>query len=275
MIPLLLFFLQAADPALLSQQGAQALRAQRFNEAESAYRQLVKVDPANPMWRMNLGITLHSAGRYAEAVSELGQFLKTNPAPGPAHFLLGLSHLKLKKPCEAIGPLEKAVRWNRDQAQLELADALYGCRRYGAAAKAYEAALTTTKRSPEAARQAAHCYWNARQYADAKRLFTGLPLDDPTSQYEFGDTLVRLDGPEAGLAYLERAAETLLPARSELGKALLALDRPAEALPHLEAAATADPALLLPLSKALRAVGRTAEAAAAQAEYKRKLTPDR
>ena len=98
MIPLLLFFFQVADPALLSQQGAQALRAQRFNEAEAAYRQLVSVDPANPMWRMNLGITLHSAGRYAEAVSEFGQFLKTNPPPGPTHFLLGLSQLKLKKP---------------------------------------------------------------------------------------------------------------------------------------------------------------------------------
>ncbi len=271
MIPLLLFFFQVADPALLSQQGAKALRAQRFNEAEAAYRQLVSVDPANPMWRMNLGITLHSAGRYAEAVSEFGQFLKTNPPPGPTHFLLGLSQLKLKKPCEAIGPLEKALRWNRDQAQLELADALYGCKRYSLAAKAYEAALTTSKKGPPVARQAAHCYWNARQYADAKRLFTGLSLDDPTSQYEFGDTLVRLDGPAAGLAYLERAAASLLPARAELGKALLALDRAAEALTHLEAAATADPALLLPLSKCLRAVGRTAEANAAQTEYKRKF----
>lgn len=271
MIPLLLFFLQAADPALLSQQGAQALRAQRFSEAESAYRQLVRTQPANPMWRMNLGITLHAAGRYAEAVPELSHFLKSKPPPSPAHLLLGLSHLKLNQPCDAIGPLEMAVRWNRDQAQLELADALYGCQRYGPAAQAYEAALTTTRKSTAVARQAAHCYWNARQYPEAKRLFAGLPMDDPTSQYEFGDTLVRLDGPEAGLAYLQRAAVSLLAARSELGKALLALDRPAEAIPHLEAAANADAALLFPLSKALRAVGRTVEADAAQAEYKRKL----
>jgi predicted Zn-dependent protease len=269
MILLFLLLLQAPDPALLSQQGAQALRAQRFAEAESAYRALVQLQPANLMWRMNLGITLQSAGRYAQAIPEFEVFLKSKPAPGPAHLFLGLAHLKLKQPCQAIAPLESALRWNKAQSQIELADALYGCKRYAQAAKAYEAAPPP----PAISRQAAHCYWQARQYPEAKRLYAAVAAQfqaEAAFQYEYGDTLVRLDGPAAGLPHLQ-AASTLLPARAELGKALLALNRPTEAIPHLQAASTQDPALLLPLSRALQTAGRPAEAAEALAQYKQKL----
>ncbi len=279
----LLLLVQLQDPAMLSQQGAQAIREQRYAEAERIYRQLVKQDPANPAWHMNLGITLHSATRYAEAVPELQKFLLAKPAPGPIHLLLGLSRLKLSQACEAIAPLEKARLWNAEQTLVELADAYYGCRRFSAAARTYEAALATRQQSPPmtkqgVTRQAAHCYWEAREYADARRMYSLLATslsDDVEFNYEYGDTLVRIAGPEAGLPYLSKAVAKkpeLLPARGEFGKALQALGRSGEAIPHLEEAAKADPMLLLPLSRAYRAAGRVSDADRTQTEYRRRVS---
>ena len=277
---MLLLLVLAQDLAQLSQQGAQAIRERRFSDAERAYRQLLKVDPANPAWHMNLGLTFHLSSRYAEAVPELQLFLKAKPQPGPMHLLLGLSQLKLSRACDAIAPLEKARAWNAEQTVVELADAYYGCKRFLNAARTYESALTTKHKSDTVARQAAHCYWEARQYPDAQRLFANVATtfaQDADFNYEYGDTLARIEGPAAGVPYLERAAATkptLLAARGELGKALQALGRNQEAIPHLEAASAADPVLLLPLSRAYRAMGRVADSERVQAEYRRQVNSE-
>jgi tetratricopeptide (TPR) repeat protein len=268
--------LRAEDTPELSRQAAAAMRAQRFAEAEASYRRLVELEPGNPMWRMNLGLALYSAGRHAHAVPEFEAFLRANPEAGPVHLLLGTSLLKLGRPCPAIAILEKAVQWNHDRSILELADAYYGCKRFERAARTYEAAARSS-RDRAVARQAAHCYWQARLYPDARRIFRTLELEcanEPEFQYEFGDTLVRMDGPEAGLPYLQKAVAAkpgLIAARGELGKALLAIGDAAGAIPHLEAASPHDAALLLPLSRAYRGAGREADAERAQEEYRRRI----
>jgi tetratricopeptide (TPR) repeat protein len=273
--------LAAEDTAELSRQAAAAMRAQKFAEAETRYRKLAELEPANPMWRMNLGLALYSAGRYAHAVAEFEAFLKAKPEPGPVHLLLGTSLLKLSRPCPAIAMLEKAVQWNKDRSSLELADAYYGCKRFERAARTYEAAARTATAGAASnraiSRQAAHCYWQARLYPDARRIFQTLEpefANEPEFQYEFGDTLARMDGPEAGLPYLEKAVAAkpaLIAARGELGKALLATGDAAGAIPHLEAAARNDATLLLPLSRAYRGAGREADAERTQKEYRQRV----
>ncbi|HYZ83232.1 MAG TPA: tetratricopeptide repeat protein [Bryobacteraceae bacterium] len=274
---LLVIALFAQIVTTLSQDGAKAMREQRFADAEKVYRELVKREPANPLWHMNLGLALHSAGRYAEALPEFTTFLKAKPAPGPIHLVAALAQLKLNKPCEAVPLLEKARQWNAEKTLVELGDAYAGCGQREPAAQAYEAALSTPAKSKEIARHAAHNYWLARSYGKARPLFASVASDyarDPDFLYEYGDTLVREQGPEAGIPPLLKAYEYApdrLPARAELGKALLAVDRAAEAIPHLEAAAPQDSTLLLPLSRAYKAVGRTADAAKAQEEYRKKV----
>jgi tetratricopeptide (TPR) repeat protein len=267
----------AQDLAALSKQGADAMRAKRYSDAETAYRLLIEQDPQNPMWRMNLGLALHSAGRFATAIPEFELFVKAKPEPGAIHFLLGLSHLKLNQPCPAITPLEKAMLWDRQRAAVELADAYYGCKRYERAARTYEVALNSTDKKAAIERQAAHCFWLARLYGDARRHFAPLAAGlaaDPNFNYEYGDTLARLEGPEAGLPYLRRAVDAapqLLAARGELGKALVATGAARDAIPHLEAAAPEDPTLLLPLARAYRADGRAEDADRAQKEYRARV----
>ncbi|MBY0507669.1 MAG: tetratricopeptide repeat protein [Bryobacteraceae bacterium] len=271
---LLFLLLQTPDLASLSRQGAQAIREGRYPDAERAYRQLQKLDPTNPAWHMNLGIAYHNAKRFSEAIPELQKYLKARPQPGPMYLLLGVSQLKLSRPCDAVGALEKAKLWNAEQTLVELADAYYGCRRYANAARTYEA---VRPRTPALARQAAHCFWQARLYPDAQRLFATVASafgEEAGFNYEYGDTLVRQSGPAEGVAYLEKAAAlqpNLIGARAELGKALEALGRAAEAIPHLQTAAEADPVLLLPLSRAYRAIGKAADAEEAQAAYRRKV----
>lgn len=263
--------LLAQDPAVLSSQAAAAMRAQKFDEAESLYRKLAALQPANAMWRMNLGLALYSAGQYEKSVPELEAFHKSKPEPGPTHLVLGTALLKLGKSCPAVTPLETAARWNKERSTPPLADAYYGCKRFALAARAYESA------GPQSARRAAQCYWQARQYPDAKRLYVGLEqshANDAEFQYEFGDTLARTDGPEAGLPHLRRAVDanpSLIAARGELGKALLAAGDAVSAVPHLEAAAASDPVLLLPLSRAYRGAGRAADAERAQQRYRQQM----
>ena len=258
----------AADVEQLSQQGAAAMRAQRFDEAARVYRQLATAPGALPQWRMNLALALHSAGRYREAAPELQVFLKAVPTPGPAHLLAGVGQLKQQQACAAVPLLETARRWRATAETLgPLSDAYLGCQRY-AEAGALLAQLKET-------RAAARAYWLARDYVKARPLYAAVAprhAADPRFAYEYGDTLLRVAGAEAALPVLEKATP-IIEGRGTLGKAYVELGRPAEAIPHLEAAVSADPDLLLPLSRSYKSVGREADAGRALADYQRAHRP--
>ena len=279
MIALCLLLL-AEDIAVLSSEGAAAMRSRKYPEAVRAYQALVTQDAANPSWRLNLGMALFYAADLAGAARALEDFIRAKPQPGPGHLFLGVSRLKLQQPCEAIAPLEAALEWpQRPQSRwAELADAYQGCQRWEPAAKAYAEAAKLDPKEPRLLRQSAHCWRVARRYEAAQPLFASLAgqyAGDAEFQFEYGDTLVRLNGAEAGLPWLEKSVAIdpeLLPAQAALGRALLELGRAADAVPHLELAAKADPAALLALSRALRALGRAAEAAQAETGYKSRIT---
>jgi tetratricopeptide (TPR) repeat protein len=278
MILLFVIFASIAAAQDLSQQGARAMRQGRFADAERIYRQMLEGSPRDPRLRLNLGLALHSAGRYKEAIPEFELFLKANPQPGPAHLLAGVARLKVDRPCEAIPVLEKARQWQAGaQVLVELGDANSGCKRYLNAARAYQQAARLTPGDDRMTRAAARAFWQAREYKDARPLFAAIEShysSEADLLYEYGDTLARLDGPDAGLPYLEKAVKTapsLVPARGALGRVLLELNRAAESIPHLEAAAPADPTLLLPLSHAYKAMGRARDAARVEAEYRKTL----
>lgn len=276
MILLFVFLLQ--DIGTLSSQGAAAMREKRFPDAVRTYREAVSRDPATPEWRLNLGLALAYSNQHQEAVTVLGEYLKARPAAGPAYFVSGLSMLKLGRHCDAIPLLETARRWKASSdVSIELGDAYQGCKRWELAAAAYERAAEGRAAERKLARQIAHCWWMARRYDKALPVYRKLePLfrDDAGFLFEYGDTLVRAEGAEAGLSFLEKAvaaAPGLIEARGALGRALMELGRAADAIPHLEAASAADPAVLLSLSRAYRALGRSEDAARAEAEYKAKV----
>jgi len=278
MIRLFLIFVLTAAAEDLSPLGARAMRESRFADAERIYREMLKGSPGDPRLHLNLGLAMHSAGKYKQAIPEFDLYLKANPQPGPAHLLAGVARLKLDQACEAIPLLEKARQWQASaQALVELGDAYHGCKRFADAGGAYREAARLTPGDLRLTRAAARSFWQAREYNDARRLYAAAEssyLSEADFLYEYGDTLARIEGAEAGLPYLKkavRAAPNLTPAHGALGRALLELGRAAESVPHLEAAAPADPALLLPLSRAYKATGRLEDASRVEAEYRKKF----
>ena len=266
----------------LSEQGAKAMREGRFADAERVYRELVKQNPAEARLRMNLGLALYSAGRYDEALVELGRYGKAYPKPGPVHLVMGTAHLKMGRACDAVAVLEKARQWQAsEQVLVELGDAQAGCKRYADAGETYRAAAKLDGRGGKTARSAARSFWQARMYGEARELFAQVESvfgDDAEFLYEYGDTLARVEGAEAGLERLRKAVEKeprLTAAHGALGRALLDVGKAAEAVPHLERAAPVDATLLLPLSRAYKATGRAEDAARTEAEYKKRLSAPR
>lgn len=325
----------------LSQQGAEAMRQRQFAKAEQIYRSLIKEHPDEPRLRMNLGLALHSGGKYSAAIREFDAYLKAFPQPGPVHLMLGAAQLKLRKPCEAITPLEAARKWQASpQVLIELGDAYFGCGRYGEAAKVFDslgphpkalqgaglsyarlgradlanaafdklaslpasaelhelqsevytlqgqhenavkelkAALKLAPGDSRLRRLLARSLWRVGQYDEAAAMQVQLASNwshDPEFNYERGDTLVRIESPEAGIPFLRKAVESdprLLSARGALGRALMQAGKVAESIPHLEAASAQDPALLLPLSRAYKATGRAEDAARSEAQYKTRV----
>jgi tetratricopeptide (TPR) repeat protein len=200
---------------------------------------------------------LHSQGKYREAAEAIERSLRLKPSPGLSA-VLGVDYLKLNQPCKAIAPLQ---RTDRTEA---LADAYYGCKRFPDAAKLYMKLGDM--------RSAARAWWQARDYAQAKPLYEKLAPQrqaDPDFAWEYGDTLLRVDGALSAIPWLERAT-SILEGRAALGKAYAEAGRNAEAIPHLEASVQADPDLLLPLSRAYKATGRAAEADRALNEYRKR-----
>lgn len=276
-----LAFILMQDAGTRQEQASAAMREKRYAEAVRIYREMAR---ENPAWRLNLGMALVYAEQHREAAEELAAVIARDPKPGAAHVFLGVARLKLNQPCEAIAPLETSLQWAERPVTRwkELADAYQGCRRWPDAARAYqEAAKTNRDEAWRLERQAAHCWRMAHRYDLARQLFASLDAryaGNAEFEFEYGDTLARLDGAAAGLARLERAVRkdaALTPARGALGRALLELSRPAEAIPHLEAASASDAAALVALGRAYRAVGRVSDASRVEAEYRQRILRER
>ena len=88
-----------------------------FDGAVGVYQKLVKQVPANPGWKLNLGIALHMAGRDADAVGPLTVAAQAMPQVFPAHALLGTSLLRLGQAGKAVAPLQRAVAMKPNEAQ--------------------------------------------------------------------------------------------------------------------------------------------------------------
>jgi predicted Zn-dependent protease len=252
LVAILIGVLQAQD---LSQQGAAAMRAGRYDEAEKIFQKLAQQQPNIAGWHGNLGLALYSQRKYAAAAAALEKSLKLQPVPG-LFTVLGVSYLRMGDACKAIAPLEKGARTE------SLAEAYLGCRRYADAAKQFE------KKGQR--RDAAHAYWLARDYESARPHFAAVETahrNDPAFAFEYGDTLLRAVGASEALPYLE-TARSLPAAQAALGKAYGELKRFGEAIPYLEGAVKLDPDLWLPLSRAYKETGRAADAERALTEYK-------
>jgi tetratricopeptide (TPR) repeat protein len=222
---------------------------------------------------LELGDAYFGCRRYADAAKVFEAMSDT--AKGLQG--LGLSYARLGRTAEALEALGKLERMG-DSAELHelMSEVRVIEGRNDDAVAEMETACRLAPSDSRLRRLRARAYWRAGRYDDARKDFDALAQQwshDPEFNYERGDTMVRLEGAEAGLPLLEKAVKQdpqLTPARGALGRALVEAGKLADSIPHLEAAAPQDPTLLLPLSRAYRAAGRAQDAARAEAEYRKK-----
>jgi predicted Zn-dependent protease len=120
-------FAQDLAPALAARfsDGVTALRENRLDEAEAAFREVLAGGGTRAFVHHNLGIVLQRRGRHADAVAAFRAAVKLDAKMGPARLLAGTSLLSLDRPKEAAGELERAVALlpSEPAARVQLAEA--------------------------------------------------------------------------------------------------------------------------------------------------------
>ena len=118
----------------------------RYRLAITDLDKAVALDPNNPTFRMQKGLSLLSAGNFAKAIPDFAAVLSVEP--GNAGALIGraraLFHLNRHK--EALGDLDAAIAQERDNALLYRlkGDVLSSSGSYEEAVKAYDKAIELT-----------------------------------------------------------------------------------------------------------------------------------
>lgn len=97
--------------------GVARLRQGRLDEAVSSLEEALRLAPAHPeataslaAARQQQGVALARAGRLEDALDRFRQATRLAPDDPDAHYNLGTTLLALRRPAEAVAPLEAALR---------------------------------------------------------------------------------------------------------------------------------------------------------------------
>jgi Tfp pilus assembly protein PilF len=118
---------QDLAPALAGRfsEGVTALKAGAFDQAEAAFRDVLRGGGNTAFVHHNLAIVLQSRGHHEEAVAEFRTALNLDPSFAPARLLEGTSLLALGRVADATTELQRATKAMPQEpaAHLALADA--------------------------------------------------------------------------------------------------------------------------------------------------------
>jgi predicted Zn-dependent protease len=91
-------------------EGVEALKAGRLEEAEGTFREVLRTANQVAFVHHNLGVVLYRQGKQADALSEFRTAIRLDSTYGPSHLMAGTSLLGLRRPREAVVPLQSARR---------------------------------------------------------------------------------------------------------------------------------------------------------------------
>ena len=92
----------------LAEKAQRALQDQKLPEAQSAYEEILKLDPHLAEAHANLGVVLQMQGRHEDAIPHLTQALALNPKLHSAEIVLALCYFSMDQFRRAIPLFEKA-----------------------------------------------------------------------------------------------------------------------------------------------------------------------
>jgi predicted O-linked N-acetylglucosamine transferase (SPINDLY family) len=98
-----------SNPQALFSRALELHQAGRINEAENAYREVLKVQPENPGAVFLFGLCHHQRGDHESAITLMDIALDMNPAMPQAHYNRGLALRELGRHDEAVASYEAAI----------------------------------------------------------------------------------------------------------------------------------------------------------------------
>jgi Flp pilus assembly protein TadD len=115
----------------------------RYNEAETAFRKAIELDPSDANACYNLGILLKDQKRYAEAEAAFRKAIELGPSDAKARYNLGVLLEDLKRYGEAEAAFRKAIELDPSltKAYSNLGILLRILKRYDKAEAAYRKAI--------------------------------------------------------------------------------------------------------------------------------------
>jgi len=131
------------DPRAYTELGNQYVEVGDYARAAAAYREAVRLDPANAQWLTDMGSALHLLKRNDEALRALELAVRRDPALAAAWRNLGVVHVDEKRWDAAEACFRRALACDRDwtEGHRYLSVALEGSGRLAEAVEASRAAV--------------------------------------------------------------------------------------------------------------------------------------
>ncbi len=142
------------------EQGVQALKAGKLNEAEAAFLRVLAQGGKQAYVHNNLGLVYQQRGQHRQAVTAFREAVRLDPGYGAPRVGLGASLLALDEVEEARVQLEMAVKLlpGEPAARVQLAQALKRAGNWSGAVEQYRALRALAPREPEYAYQLGKAY---------------------------------------------------------------------------------------------------------------------
>jgi tetratricopeptide (TPR) repeat protein len=158
---------EAAAPEATFQKGVEALKAGRLEDAEAAFRRVLREGGNQAYVHNNLAIVYQQQDRHREAVAECREAIRLDPAYAAPRVVLGGSLLALGRVAEATTELEAAVKLLPKErlARQQLARAYDRGGRPSAAIEQYRALRDLAPDDPESAYQLGRAYLRLSEWA--------------------------------------------------------------------------------------------------------------
>ena len=86
-------------------------RQGRLEEAETIYREILKIEPSHVGAMHNLGLVFHSNGKYKEAVEIIGKAIIQSPEVADLHSNIAASQLALVSQFQLLFTPQKLLNW--------------------------------------------------------------------------------------------------------------------------------------------------------------------
>ncbi len=158
---------------------------ENLQEARTASRKAVDIDPENPEAHASRGLALSVSGKYAEAEAEFRRAIELDPKLYEAHYFFARSLFSQGRSAEAAASFERACEVQPDD---------------------YQAPLFLAQTYLSLGRRA-HAAANFRKVVDLAKKHLAYHADDPRALYLGGAALVELGDLEPAQEWVARAVE--------------------------------------------------------------------